>query len=208
MPIKETQPPQALRQAASPLTVSYRNLLAELKEIDAHLESGGDTLQSAAIAVLAVNRFLFQDQFVKASGVGKALRVLADQLGDAYAGSKQTIFIKEIARGQRPSLAVDNQRGMLVFALDVLIKQRMKNAEAAAFLSAMLKDINFKYGGKQVTTKLLLTWREQIGDTSPAAATEMMKRLKATAPIEIATLEDAKTTAQALVQVVARRNSK
>jgi hypothetical protein len=195
------------KAASRPPTMRYRALLRELHRIDKHLESSGDKLQSAAAAVLAVNHFLSEDRFVKTSGVGKALRLLSDQLGDAYVGSKQTIFIKEIPRGVRPTLAADNHRGMIVLALDTLIEAKIKNAEAAKFIQSLLKEAGFKYRGKAVTSALLLTWREQIGDSSPAAATETMRRLKEGMPVMANSAAEAKEIAKGFVEVVARRNS-
>jgi len=181
--------------------------LEELERVDDHLKSGGDRLQSAAAAVLAINRFLREDEFVETSGLGKALRMLADQLGDAYAGSKQTIFQKGIPRGARPSLAADRDRGITVFCLDLLIKAKMKNAEAARYLAQLLKDIGFKYGNNDVTSKRLLTWREQIGDTSPAAATDTVRQLSENIPVKLETLEDTKVAVKGLLEVIARRHS-
>jgi hypothetical protein len=189
------------------LALHYIALIDELTRIDAHLENGGDKLQSAAAAVIAVNLFLREDPFIKKSGVGKALRLLSDQLGDAYSGSKQTIFIKEIPRGVRPALAADNHRGMIVLALDTLIEAKINNAEAAKFIQSLLKEAGFKYRGKAVTSALLLTWREQIGDSSPAAATEMMRRLKEGMPVRANSAEEAKEIAKGFVDVIARRNS-
>jgi len=202
-PDKNAQHPLSSR----PSTFRYRTLLAELMRIDEHLESGGDKLQSAAAAVHAVNAFLSGDPIAKANGAGKALRILADQLGDAFTGSKQTIFIKDIPRGVRPSRAIDHQRGMVVHALNVLIEAGMTNKDAGDFLQKLLIKAGFKYDEKPLNRDRLLQWREQIGESSPPAATGMARGLQERMPVQICSIEDAKTAATAFVAVIAGRNS-
>jgi hypothetical protein len=211
-----------VRHLPRPSTVRYRTLIESLMSIDEDLLTGAHPLRASIAVVQAVSQFIGDDHTLRVAGVSTTLRRLLAALDDTAVGGKPDwLFggaIDEPARengqkkaGRRVKQPDHSLRGAMVHALSGLIAVGMKNQEASQWMEKQLSSSGARYRGKPVTSRQLLQWREQTGDSAPQAADDAVRvlgQIGSQFPSLPATLATRKQIAQRIAQVVARYNSK
>jgi hypothetical protein len=198
-----------------PSTERYLALVSKLLAADSAIKGGEPPLAGAILALTAVNEFIGEDPNLRLNGVSTALRQLAAALHDTAVGTKPPILfggglVAEPGKaGRRTNVMRDQFRAYIVCAMNEMKSTGMKNLDAAKAVEGMLAKRGVRFDGKHIKATQIIQWREQSGDSGPAATDETIKRfaaLRAQKPLPD-TPQHAKAVAELLIKAVSWNNS-